>query len=238
MSRFGEYFRRWAPRWVSAVANGEGERQLSALADMFEALRDSGMKARRQWFPSTCEPVVLWVHGRDRDLARYPNETEAAYRARLARAKQIHDSAGTKPGLELALNDAGFEGAIAFELFNLGMYAIADGTYQADGEIDASHNVHAHVFDVQIPIVANDAGHVLTASELELVRAVVDDMKSAESMLSAIVALVDLVDEDAAPYPNDESMTVTITTYNIADGTHLADGTIDADAVSTSSEVL
>jgi hypothetical protein len=235
---FGRYLRRFAPPWLAQIDDGEGERQLTALGALSELVRDSLFAMRRMWFPRTAPEAVLWVVGRDRDLQQYPNETAEAYRKRLERAREIHEKAGTKPGLEQALDDAGYPGAVAFELYRLGQFAIADGTYQADGEISAGHNVHAARFDVQIPIDVTDADAGLTTLDIDLITVVVNDQRPAHALPAALVAVFDLVDEDTAPAPTDEDMTVTITTYNLADGTHDADGAIDAGALSVDTEVI
>lgn len=53
-----------------------------------------------------CPADALYLVGRDRDLERYPGETDAAYRARLEAAFDAHEWAGTAKGIEDQLTAA------------------------------------------------------------------------------------------------------------------------------------
>ena len=53
-----------------------------------------------------CPADALHLVGRDRDLERYPGETDAAYRARLEAAFDAHEWAGTAKGIEDQLTAA------------------------------------------------------------------------------------------------------------------------------------
>lgn len=73
---------------------------LDRLTDAVKLTHDAGMVL-------TAPAELLAEHGRDRDMARLPDEDAEAYRLRLAMAAQTAELAGTRVGLQAALSAMG-----------------------------------------------------------------------------------------------------------------------------------
>lgn len=71
----------------------------SVIAAEFDNLAIATELTGKARNPLTCDATVLPYHGRDRQIRRYSTETEASYRMRLSKWRQIWASAGRAWGI-------------------------------------------------------------------------------------------------------------------------------------------
>jgi hypothetical protein len=89
---------------------------LYVLGQMFDALAEAAKVAVKSRFPYVAPVDALRWIGAERVLERYPVDTDATYRARLAAAWELYELQGTAAGVVAALNAAGFDNVALYDV--------------------------------------------------------------------------------------------------------------------------
>ncbi|HEX2938340.1 MAG TPA: serine/arginine repetitive matrix protein 2 [Ruminiclostridium sp.] len=79
------------------------------VGKIFDEMKAEIFRVRRESMIETASPVMLPVHGADRDMPRLEGEDIEAYRKRLLMKGTIARAAGTRPGILYALASIGYE---------------------------------------------------------------------------------------------------------------------------------
>lgn len=82
---------------------------LKVVGRMFDGTMEDIFRVRREANIKTASPVMLQVHGQDRDMPQLPGETVEGYRQRLLMKGTISEWGGTKTGILYALAALGYE---------------------------------------------------------------------------------------------------------------------------------
>lgn len=89
----------------------------TVLGAEFDEIKETIFKVREQSNILTATGKYLDLHGKDRDMYRYKNEDDEAYRERLIYKFIISQKAGTLRGLELVLKSLGYDEADVKSLY-------------------------------------------------------------------------------------------------------------------------
>lgn len=76
---------------------------------VFDGLKEDALRVRDETNVATASPVMLPVHGQDRNMSRLAGETVEGYRTRLAMKGIIAEKGGLKDGILYALAALGYE---------------------------------------------------------------------------------------------------------------------------------
>lgn len=79
------------------------------IGKIFDEMKADIFRVRRESMIETASPVMLPVHGADRDMPRLQGEDIEAYRQRLLMKGTIARAAGTRPGILYALSSIGYD---------------------------------------------------------------------------------------------------------------------------------
>lgn len=79
------------------------------IGRVFDGLKEDALRVRDETNIATASPVMLPVHGQDRNMPRLAGESVEGYRTRLAMKGIIAEKAGTKEGIRYALAALGYE---------------------------------------------------------------------------------------------------------------------------------
>lgn len=88
------------------------------IGRIFDGMKEDVFRVRDEANVATASPVMLPVHGQDREMPRLAGESIEAYRTRLSMKGIIAEEAGTKQGILRALAALGYERSY-IELFSL-----------------------------------------------------------------------------------------------------------------------
>ncbi len=78
----------------------------------FDRVKETFLRVREESSVLTCSPVMLPVHGADRDMPRLRGETLENYRVRLALKGVIAENAGTNNGIYYLARGFGYDQVI------------------------------------------------------------------------------------------------------------------------------
>lgn len=78
------------------------------IGRIFDGMKQDAFRVREEASIATASPVMLPVHGQDRDMPRLKGETIEAYRGRLFMKGLISEKGGTKEGIILAVKALGY----------------------------------------------------------------------------------------------------------------------------------
>ena len=79
------------------------------IGRIFDGMKKDAFRLRDELNVATASPVMLPVHGQDRDMPRLEGESIENYRARLSMKGIISEWGGTKSGILYALTSLGYE---------------------------------------------------------------------------------------------------------------------------------
>ena len=79
------------------------------IGRIFDGMKKDAFRLRDELNVATASPVMLPVHGQDRDMPRLEGESVENYRARLSMKGIISEWGGTKSGILYALTSLGYE---------------------------------------------------------------------------------------------------------------------------------
>ena len=79
------------------------------IGRIFDNLKRDALRVRDEANVATASPVMLPVHGQDRNMPRLAGESIEGYRTRLAMKGIISEKAGIKEGIRYALAALGYE---------------------------------------------------------------------------------------------------------------------------------
>ena len=79
------------------------------LGKRFDDAMESVYNAREQTMVSTCNPYMLQVHAEDRNMERYPDESDENFRARIANYREVLILGGSDKGVSLAVRSLGYD---------------------------------------------------------------------------------------------------------------------------------
>ncbi len=102
-SPYGQFQQEKAPRWLRQP---RGAFWLNALGQVKDALAQRAREAVQSRLPARAPPDALSAIGSERSLDRYPVDTDATYRSRLADAWGLWQWGGTAKGVLDELNRA------------------------------------------------------------------------------------------------------------------------------------
>ena len=196
MGGFADYLWFLLPRPLrhpSGLAASEIGRLVDVLGGLLDDARDAGFQVRRAWFPQTAAGAALDLHGAERELIRWPGESDDAYRARLVAAFELHQAGGTIPGMVLAMETLGHAGARVIEPREANIRL--DGACDLDGSWTLGSRLSWALFEVAIQAPADG----LSADELARILHTVRTWKPAHTRLAALVLELGDLLEDAYP---------------------------------------
>lgn len=79
------------------------------VGHIFDGMKEDVFRVRDEGNVASASPVMLPVHGQDRDMPRLRGETDEAYRTRLSMKGLIAQWGGTRKGILYALTALGYE---------------------------------------------------------------------------------------------------------------------------------
>lgn len=79
------------------------------IGRIFDGMKEDAFRVRLEASIATASPIMLPVHGQDREMPRLEGETVEAYRARLSMKGLISEWGGTRQGILYALAALGYE---------------------------------------------------------------------------------------------------------------------------------
>lgn len=82
---------------------------LRVIGREFDDLKEAALRMRDESNVASASPVMLPVHGQDRDMPRLPGESDEGYRTRLSMKGIVSSWAGTVKGIRYALAALGYE---------------------------------------------------------------------------------------------------------------------------------
>lgn len=82
---------------------------MKVIGKLFDDTKKDIFRVRDESMVISASPVMLPVHGQDRQMARLKNEDIEAYRTRLSMKAIIAEKAGSEEGILLALASLGYE---------------------------------------------------------------------------------------------------------------------------------
>ena len=83
------------------------------IGRVFDGLKEDALRVRDETNVATASPVMLPVHGQDRNMSRLAGESIEGYRTRLAMKGIIAEKGGLKAGILYALAALGYEQSTA-----------------------------------------------------------------------------------------------------------------------------
>lgn len=83
----------------------------------FDNLKEDALRVRDETNIATASPVMLPVHGQDRDMPRLAGESVEGYRTRLAMKGIIASWAGTRKGIQYAMFALGYEHSLVLPAY-------------------------------------------------------------------------------------------------------------------------
>lgn len=79
------------------------------IGHVFDGLKEDALRVRDETNIATASPVMLPVHGQDRNMPRLTGESVEGYRTRLAMKGIVAEKSGLKEGMLYALAALGYE---------------------------------------------------------------------------------------------------------------------------------
>ena len=79
------------------------------IGRIFDGMKKDAFRLRDELNVATASPVMLPVHGQDRDMPRLEGESIENYRARLSMKGIISEWGGTKSGILYEMTSLGYE---------------------------------------------------------------------------------------------------------------------------------
>lgn len=112
-SKFGEYMfdLLFAPLKRGKRAVNQFFIFFNVIGRVFDGLKKDALRVRDETNIATASPIMLSVHGQDRDMPRLVGEDIEAYRTRLAMKSIISEWSGTRQGILYILTALGYEQA-------------------------------------------------------------------------------------------------------------------------------
>lgn len=109
--RFGEYMfdLLFAPLKKGKRAVNQLYIFFKVIGRVFDGLKEDSLRVRDETNVATASPVMLPVHGQDRNMPRLAGESVEAYRTRLAMKGIISKWSGTKQGILYVLTALGYK---------------------------------------------------------------------------------------------------------------------------------
>lgn len=109
--RFGEYMfdLLFAPLKKGKRAVNQFYIFFKVIGRIFDGLKEDALRVRDETNIATASPIMLPVHGQDRNMPRLAGESVEAYRTRLAMKGIIAEKGGLKDGILYALAALGYE---------------------------------------------------------------------------------------------------------------------------------
>ena len=110
-NRFGEYMfdLLFAPLKKGKRAVNQFFIFFKVIGRVFDGLKEDALRVRDETNIATASPVMLPVHGQDRNMPRLAGESVEGYRTRLAMKGIIAEKGGLKDGILYALAALGYE---------------------------------------------------------------------------------------------------------------------------------
>lgn len=84
---------------------------------IFDGMKEDAFRVRDEANVASASPVMLPVHGQDRDMPRLPGEDIESYRTRLCMKGLVAEWGGTKEGITLAVKALGYTDVTVEPLF-------------------------------------------------------------------------------------------------------------------------
>lgn len=106
----------------------------TVLGEDVDQIKTTIFEVRKQANILTATGKYLDLHGKDRDMFRYKNESDEIFRYRLIAKFEISKKAGTQRGIELVLNSMGYTDHIIKPLYQ------DDDNRWAEFQIDLNDN--------------------------------------------------------------------------------------------------
>jgi hypothetical protein len=113
-----------------------------ALGAVFNGMRDTANRIRREWMVTTATLPFLIEHGADRVIYPYAGEPVEDFRARVLTGLRSKKPGETKAGMRIALNTLGLKDYVLLELYHLPLDDPADKRW--------------NVFEVRYPDAGNE----------------------------------------------------------------------------------
>lgn len=109
--RFGEYMfdLLFGPLKKGKRAVNQFYIFFKVVGRVFDSLKEDALRVRDETNIATASPVMLPIHGQDRDMLRLVGESVEGYRTRLAMKGIIASWAGTSKGILYAMAALGYE---------------------------------------------------------------------------------------------------------------------------------
>lgn len=109
--RFGEYMfdLLFGPLKKGKRAANQFYIFFKVIGRVFDGLKEDALRVRDETNIATASPIMLPVHGQDRNMPRLAGESIEGYRTRLAMKGIIAEKAGIKEGIRYALAALGYE---------------------------------------------------------------------------------------------------------------------------------
>ncbi|MEW5898174.1 MAG: phage tail protein [Bacillota bacterium] len=191
MTNFAEYLYYLAHR-IFKRGGADVDKWTKALGPNYDAALEAIFLLREQALVVTAAGAALDALGKERNMPRYPGESDELYRRRLLAAYQIYSSAGTIPGIQEVLRVLGYPQAAVHELFRDGVIIpLHNGQYRYDGAAVHSGGVRWAEFKILMGIIEE---RDFTAAEADLIIEAINRVKPAHTRLVAVnlgVALAD-----------------------------------------------
>lgn len=110
-SRFGEYMfdLLFTPLKKGKRAVNQFYIFFKVIGRVFDGLKEDALRIRDETNVMTASPIMLPVHGQDRNMPRLAGEDIEAYRTRLAMKGIISEWGGTRQGIRYVLAALGYE---------------------------------------------------------------------------------------------------------------------------------
>lgn len=110
---FGEYMfdLLFAPLKKGKRAANQFYIFFKVIGRVFDGLKEDALRVRDETNVATASPIMLPVHGQDRNMPRLTGEDIEAYRTRLAMKGIISEWSGTRKGVLYVLTALGYEQA-------------------------------------------------------------------------------------------------------------------------------
>lgn len=118
--KFSDYLWALLPRPFKVKSGDdppETKRWANALGEVFDDIKISAFALRRSWIASTSEGKALDFHGEERNLPRYPGESDELYKGRVLAAYEMYALGGTDPGIIRTLELLGYPQAAIYPLY-------------------------------------------------------------------------------------------------------------------------
>lgn len=150
--RFGEYMfdLLFAPLKKGKRAFNQFFIFFKVIGRVFDGLKEDALRVRDETNIATASPVMLPVHGQDRNMPRLAGESVEGYRTRLAMKGIIAEKGGLKEGIRYVLTALGYEQSIIEPLAFHAPARWAEFTVRLGvGKEDSVKNFYAIVAEIQ-----------------------------------------------------------------------------------------